>query len=230
MIALEVRDLHVKLAGFMVLRGLSLQVPRGRIVGLIGRNGAGKTTTLKSIAGLIPVVSGEIRLEGQELTRVAPHRRPRLGLGYLPGYLPEDRRLIGPLTVEENLLLPAWAIRQPESEERLSFLYDLMPEVRGLAGRRAEALSGGQQKMVALARAMMTGAKLLLLDEPLEGLSPGLSRRLADVIKGLGGTAVLVTESDINRMQMMTHEIYTIERGEIVSDANAGDPGSRLVK
>jgi branched-chain amino acid transport system ATP-binding protein len=222
MIALEVRDLYVKLGGVVILRGVSLDVRHENIVGLVGRNGAGKTTTLKSIVGLLPALSGEIRLDGQDLTRVAPHLRPRLGLGYLPGYLPEDRRLIAPFTVEENLLLPAWATGQRERKERLAFLYDLMPELPPLARRRAGALSGGQQKMVALARAIMTGAKLLLLDEPLEGLSPGLSRRLAGVIRGLRGVAVLVTESDSNRMRLLTEDVYTIERGEIVRDANGG--------
>ena len=221
MTTLEVRDLRVRLGGIPVLRGVSLDVPREAIVGLVGRNGAGKTTTLKSIVGLLPVAAGQIRLEGQDVTRLPPHERPRLGLGYLPGYLPEDRRLIGSLTVEENLLLPAWAIRQPGGVERLAFLYELMPELRPLARRRAAALSGGQQKMVALARAMMTGAKLLLLDEPLEGLSPGLSRRLAEVIQSLRGVAVLVTESDLNRMRLLTEQVYTIERGEIVREESA---------
>ena len=221
MTTLEVRDLRVRLGGIPVLRGVSLDVPREAIVGLVGRNGAGKTTTLKSIVGLVPVAAGQIRLEGQDVTRLPPHERPRLGLGYLPGYLPEDRRLIGSLTVEENLLLPAWAIRQPGGLERLAFLHELMPELRPLARRRAAALSGGQQKMVALARAMMTGAKLLLLDEPLEGLSPGLSRRLAEVIQSLRGVAVLVTESDLNRMRLLTEQVYTIERGEIVREESA---------
>jgi branched-chain amino acid transport system ATP-binding protein len=221
--ALAVRDVHVKLAGLVVLRGVSFEVPSASIIGLVGRNGAGKTTTLKSIAGLVPVLSGSITLDGQELTRLAPHRRPRLGLGYLPGYLPEDRRLIGALTVEENLLLPAWATRQRESAQLLAELYELMPEVKALAGRRATSLSGGQQKMVALGRAMMTSSKLLLLDEPLEGLSPALSRRLADVVRSIRGAAVLVTESDINRMRMMTDRIYTIERGAIVGHAGDAD-------
>lgn len=220
--ALEIRDVCVRLGGFEILRGVSLDVAPGSIVGLVGRNGAGKTTTLKSIVGLIPVASGEIRVNGQDLTRLPPHQRSRLGLGYLPGYLPEDRRLIGSFTVEENLFLPAWATGQPDARERLAVLYDLMPELRPLARRRAEALSGGQQKMVALARAMTTAARLLLLDEPLEGLSPALSRRLAEVVKSLRGVAVLVTESDVNRMQMLTERVYTIERGEIVSDANSG--------
>jgi branched-chain amino acid transport system ATP-binding protein len=222
---LEVRDVHVKLTGVVILRGVTLDVSGTGIVGLVGRNGAGKTTTLKAIVGLVPVLSGAIRLDGRDITRVAPYERPRLGPGYLPGYLPEDRRLIGALTVEENLLLPAWATSRGESAHRLGLLYELMPELRPLARRRAASLSGGQQKMAALGRALMTSGKLLLLDEPLEGLSPALSRRLADVVRGLSGVAVLVTESDVNRMRMMTDTIYTIERGEIVETADrGGDP------
>lgn len=222
---LEVRDVHVKLTGVVILRGVTLDVPGTGIVGLVGRNGAGKTTTLKAIVGLVPVLSGAIRLDGRDITRVAPYERPRLGPGYLPGYLPEDRRLIGALTVEENLLLPAWATSRGESAHRLGLLYELMPELGPLARRRAASLSGGQQKMAALGRALMTSGKLLLLDEPLEGLSPALSRRLADVVRGLSGVAVLVTESDVNRMRMMTDTIYTIERGEIVETADrGGDP------
>ena len=222
---LEVRDVHVKLTGVVILRGVTLDVPGTGIVGLVGRNGAGKTTTLKAIVGLVPVLSGAIRLDGRDITRVAPYERPRLGPGYLPGYLPEDRRLIGALSVEENLLLPAWATSRGESAHRLELLYELMPELRPLARRRAASLSGGQQKMAALGRALMASGKLLLLDEPLEGLSPALSRRLADVVRGLSGVAVLVTESDVNRMRMMTDTIYTIERGEIVETADrGGDP------
>lgn len=214
MTGLEVRDVHVTLAGFVILRGVSLSVPPGRIVGMVGRNGAGKTTTLKSIVGLVPVIGGEVRLDGQDLMRLAPHRRPLLGIGYLP----EDRRLIGSLTVEENLLLPVWAAGQTDGKGRLAVVYDLMPEVKQLAGRRATALSGGQQKMVALARAVVAGTRLLLLDEPFEGLSPLLSRHLAEVIRALPGVTVLVTESDSNRMRLVTEHVYTIERGEIIGD------------
>jgi branched-chain amino acid transport system ATP-binding protein len=220
MTGLEVRDLHVKLAGFSILRGVTLDVPDESVVGLVGRNGAGKTTTLKSIVGLVPVVSGDILLGGRDLTRFAPHRRSQLGLGYLP----EDRRLIGSLTVEENLLLPVWASRQAYGAGRLTMVYDLMPEVKRLADRRAATLSGGQQKMVALARALVAGTKLLLLDEPLEGLSPLLSRHLAEVIRALSGVAVLVTESDSNRMRLLTERVYTIERGEIIGDSGGGSP------
>ncbi|MGE5849694.1 MAG: ATP-binding cassette domain-containing protein, partial [Candidatus Methylomirabilota bacterium] len=117
---------------------------------------------------------------------------------------------------EENLLLPTWAASQSNGKSRLVLVYDLMPEVKRLADRRAAALSGGQQKMVALARAVMAGTKLLLLDEPFEGLAPLLSRHLAEVIQALRDVAVLVTESDVNRMRLLTDQICTIERGEMV--------------
>lgn len=219
---LELRELSVRLATFVVLRGVSLAVPPGRIVGLVGRNGAGKTTMLKSVVGLVRVAGGEIRLDGRDLRAVPPHRRPALGVGYLP----EDRRLIPALTVDENLSLPLWAQRRLDAA-RLSLAYELMPELRPLTQRRAGALSGGQQKMVALARALMTGTRLLLLDEPLEGLSPMLARRLAEVIRGLQGIAVLVTESDANRMRMLTDACYTIERGEIVREDERATRGAR---
>jgi len=219
---LEVRDLEVKLAAFVILRGISLRVPHGEIVGLVGRNGAGKTTTLRSIIGLVPILRGSVHLNGQELTHRSPHERVRLGIGYLP----EDRRLIASLTVEENLLLPLWAADQDNGGNRLARIYDLMPEVKRLADRRAAALSGGQQKMVALARAVMAGTKLLLLDEPFEGLAPLLARHLAEVIRALRDVAVLVTESDVNRMRLLTDQICTIERGEMVLDSAAGATGS----
>ncbi|HSC70428.1 MAG TPA: ATP-binding cassette domain-containing protein, partial [Candidatus Methylomirabilis sp.] len=183
--------------------------------GLVGRNGAGKTTTLRSIVGLVPILGGSISLNGQNLSSRSPHERARLGIGYLP----EDRRLIGSLTVQENLLLPLWAAGQNNDQKRLAFVYDLMPEVKRLADRRAAALSGGQQKMVALARAVMAGRTLLLLDEPFEGLAPLLSRHLAEVIRALRDVAVLVTESDVNRMRLLTDQICTIERGEMVLDS-----------
>jgi branched-chain amino acid transport system ATP-binding protein len=215
---LQVDGLRVTIKGFVILRGISLDVPPGGLIGLVGRNGAGKTTTLKSLMGILPVSAGSIRFDGDDLIRVPAYRRAQLGIGYMP----EDRRLIGALSVEDNILLPAWASRLEDGHQRLSSIYQLMPDVRELARRKASQLSGGQQKLVALARALMSGTKLLLLDEPFEGLSPAFGEKLAGTIRELqrAGLSVLMAESDLKRISFCD-TIYTIERGEIIQRADA---------
>jgi branched-chain amino acid transport system ATP-binding protein len=215
---LQVDGLRVTIKGFVILRGISLDVPLGGLIGLVGRNGAGKTTTLKSLMGILPVSAGSIRFDGDDLIRVPAYRRAQLGIGYMP----EDRRLIGALSVEDNILLPAWASGLEDGHQRLSSIYQLMPDVRELARRKASQLSGGQQKLVALARALMSGTKLLLLDEPFEGLSPAFGEKLAGTIRELqrAGLSVLMAESDLKRISFCD-TIYTIERGEIIQRADA---------
>jgi len=214
---LTVERLQVSIKGFPILRGVTLEIPEGGLVGLVGRNGAGKTTTLKGILGLVPVTGGRIALDGTDLTRVASHKRAPLGIGYMP----EDRRLIGALTVEDNILMPAWATRRTDERQRLRYIYDIMPDVPPLAARRASTLSGGQQKIAALARAVMTGTKVLLLDEAFEGLSPATGEKFARTIEALQreGLAILIAESDDKRLDFV-HTIYTIERGEIAERAD----------
>jgi len=215
---LQVDGLRVTIKGFVILRGISLDVPPGGLIGLVGRNGAGKTTTLKSLMGILPASAGSIRFDGDDLIRVPAYRRAHLGIGYMP----EDRRLIGALSVEDNILLPAWASGLEDGHQRLSSIYQLMPDVRELARRRASQLSGGQQKLVALARALMSGTKLLLLDEPFEGLSPAFGEKLAGTIRELqrAGLSVLMAESDLKRISFCD-TIYTIERGEMIQRADA---------
>jgi branched-chain amino acid transport system ATP-binding protein len=215
---LRAEDIRVTIRGFVILRGVSLEVPTGGLIALVGRNGAGKTTTLRSIMGIIPTSAGAIRLNGTDLLQVPAHRRAQLGIGYMP----EDRRLIGPLTVEDNLWMPAWAGKFEHGRERLAYIYGKLPEVAALAKRRASTLSGGQQKMVALGRALMSGTRLLLLDEPFEGLSPAMGERLATTIQEVrqDGLSVLIAESDLKRLGFVD-TIYTIERGEIVPQARA---------
>jgi branched-chain amino acid transport system ATP-binding protein len=215
---LQVDGLRVTIKGFVILRGISLDVPPGGLIGLVGRNGAGKTTTLKSLMGILPVSAGSIRFDGDDLIRVPAYRRAQLGIGYMP----EDRRLIGALSVEDNILLPAWASGLEDGHQRLSSIYQLMPDVRELARRKASQLRGGQQKLVALARALMSGTKLLLLDEPFEGLSPAFGEKLAGTIRELqrAGLSVLMAESDLKRISFCD-TIYTIERGEIIQRADA---------
>lgn len=213
MTVFKAEGIRVSIKGFPILRGVSLEIPEGGLVGLVGRNGAGKTTTLKSIIGLVPVAEGSITLDGVDLLHVPGHLRAGLGIGYLP----EDRRLIGELTVEDNILMPAWATGRADARARLDLIYQIMPDVRALADRRAAQCSGGQQKMVALARAVMTGTKLLLLDEPFEGLSPAMGEKFGATIQALRGEglAALIAESDGKRLHFV-EKIYTIERGEIL--------------
>jgi branched-chain amino acid transport system ATP-binding protein len=214
---LRVNDVRVTIKGFIILRGVTLNIPSGGLIGLVGRNGAGKTTTLKSIMGLVPVSAGVISFDGQDLATVPAHRRAHLGFGYMP----EDRRLISALTVQDNILTPAWASGLEGADRRLGYIYQMMPDIQTWASRRATQLSGGQQKMVALARAVMSGTKLLLLDEPFEGLSPLIGGKLAKTIQDIQreGLSVLIAESDDRRISFV-EEIYTIERGEAAPPGN----------
>ncbi|MBI5861417.1 MAG: ATP-binding cassette domain-containing protein [Rugosibacter sp.] len=213
--ALEVRSLNVAIDRIPILRDVSLEVPAGKMVGLIGRNGAGKTTLMRAIMGLMPLQAAHLAADGEDLRQLAPYALARRGISYMP----EDRRLIPALTVEENVLLPAWANGIREAAKRLEWIYGLMPEVREFRARRAMQLSGGQQKLVALARALMPGNKLLLLDEPFEGVAPVLSRRLVDVIGGLRqeGLSIILSESDDTHSAELVDLAYRIERGVVTA-------------
>lgn len=217
---LRVDGVKVTIKGFIILRGINLEVPSSGLVGLVGRNGAGKTTTLKSIMGIMPVSSGRIQLDDDDLMRVPGHLRARMGIGYMP----EERRLIGTLTVQDNILMPAWASGLQDENDRFDYICHLMPDIRTWSDRKATQLSGGQQKYVALARSLMNGSKLLLLDEPFEGLSPGLGDKLSETIQDISkeGLSILIAESNDKRLHFI-EKIYTIERGEILptEDQNA---------
>jgi branched-chain amino acid transport system ATP-binding protein len=210
---LKVENLNVSIAAVHILRGVSLELPTGSMIGLIGRNGAGKTTLMKTIMGILKRSSGEITFEGRELLAVPTHARTRMGMGYMP----EDRRLIPDLTVEENVLLPAWATGARDARERLERVYRLVPEVREFGPRKGSQLSGGQQKLAALARALMSGTKLLLLDEPFEGVAPALAQRLAEVVAGLKkeGMTVMLTESDLQHSERLVDRVIAIDRGAV---------------
>ena len=208
---LAVRSLHVAIDSVVALRGLSLDVPDGRMVGLVGRNGAGKTTLMRTLMGHLAPTNGSVELDGKDLLALPAHARAGLGIGYMP----EDRGLVPELTVEENILLPIWVGRGLVEAERLALVYRAIPELVEMRARRALLLSGGQQKLVALARALAAGTRLLLLDEPFEGVAPVLSKRLAEVIAGLKGSAVsvLMAQSDLNHARSLVDHEVVIERG-----------------
>ena len=208
---LEVKDLHVSIESVQVLRGLSLSLQNGAMSGLIGRNGAGKTSFMRSVMGHLQPSSGTMVFNGQDLTKLPPEARASLGIGYMP----EDRGLVPELTVEENILIPLWVSPHLNVKERLRFVYGVLPEVEAMLDRKALLLSGGQQKLVALARALVIGTKLLLLDEPFEGVAPALSIRLSDVISGLRDMdlSVLIAQSDLNHSSSLVSQEVVIERG-----------------
>jgi branched-chain amino acid transport system ATP-binding protein len=212
--SLTVSNLNVSIEGIPILRDVSLEIPTSTMVGLIGHNGAGKTTLIRSIMGLLPT-EGEMTFDGSPLHTAKSHQRAALGISYLP----EDRRLIPSLTVEENILMPAWANGIPDAAKRLEWIYSLMPEIAQYRERRAMQLSGGQQKLVALGRALMPGRQMLLLDEPFEGVAPVLSRRLTEVIAELRseGMRILLSESDDTHSSDLVDRVYRIERGVVTA-------------
>ncbi|MDE0176902.1 MAG: ATP-binding cassette domain-containing protein [Defluviicoccus sp.] len=211
---LTVTDVDVSIGATEILRGVSLTVPSGAMCGLIGRNGAGKTTVMRAIMGALKLQKGSIEFEDLDLGNSHAHRRAHLGIGFMP----EDRRLVPDLTAEENIMLPVWSTRSDGAEERLRWIYGLMPEVEEFRDRGATTLSGGQQKFVAFARAIMCGTKLLLLDEPSEGIAPVFAQRMVEILASLKeeGESVLVAESNDVHIARLLDDTYVIERGSIV--------------
>ena len=209
---LKVSDLNVSIGPVPVVRSASLEVNEGEMCGLIGRNGAGKTTVLRALMGALPA-GGSARFGEVELLSLPPHRRVFQGIGYMP----EDRRLVPEFTVEENILLPTWTTQPADVDARMRWIFSIMPEVEAFRSRRALELSGGQQKMVALARALMAGRRILLLDEPFEGLAPALARRLGEVMASLKGegVSILIAESNEVHVADLLSHAFRIERGSV---------------
>jgi branched-chain amino acid transport system ATP-binding protein len=208
---LDIDDVVVEIQSMPALRGFSMQLAKGIMASLVGRNGAGKTTLMRTVMGHLKPVRGVIRFDGVDLAAYPRHGRAALGIGYMP----EDRGLVPQLTVEENILLPLWVATHLERNARLEFVYDVIGELRDMRDRKALLLSGGQQKLVALGRALAIGTKCLLLDEPFEGIAPALSERLAEVLSSLKGKdlTLLMVQSDMNHSRGLVDVEFTIERG-----------------
>lgn len=208
---LDLRKVEVRLAGIMVIDRVDLQVAAGQVCGLRGHNGAGKTTLMRAVMGLVKASAGEIRFDGKNLLELPSYARARLGIGYMP----EDRRLVPTLTAEENILSPAWATTLDDAAARLTWIYEAIPELRPLIRSPSSALSGGQQKLVAMARALMAGRKLLLLDEPTEGVAPVLADRLLEILRDsrAADVAVLIAESNDTVFGKLFDKEFVLERG-----------------
>ena len=213
-VLLEVRDLHVHLAGAHVLQGISFDVAEGGITAVLGRNGVGKTTTLRAILGLVQR-RGSVRLEGRHIDAEATHKIVRRGVGYVP----EDRDVFAGLTVQENLRL---AVRNGAA--RYGLVYDLFPELEERSRQRAGTLSGGQQQMVAIARALLNPNRLLLIDEPTKGLAPALVSSVAQALERVAEleTALLV-EQNLGVVRRLARGIIVLDQGRVVHSGSVSD-------
>ena len=209
---LEVEGIHTFYGLSHILFDVSLKVDAGQIVCLLGRNGAGKTTTLKSIMGLNPPSMGQIRLNNENITGIAPYRLARKGIGYVP----DDRRIFADLSVKENLEIAARIGRGGEEWNKKK-VFDLFPALKSMQNRKGGLLSGGEQKMLAIARALMTNPQFVLLDEPTEGLAPGLVKTLEERIHKLkeAGLTVLLAEQNIKFTLELSDYGYIIDNGRI---------------
>jgi len=208
---LSVNEIDVLIGKVNILSKFSIRVGDGEMVGLIGRNGAGKTTLLRTILGILHPKQGDIQFQGCSLLGVATNARAQLGIGYMP----EDRGLIGALTVRQNLAIPVWARKLDDLEERIARVCEIVPELNQFMNSPALSLSGGQQKLVALGRALMCGSKMLLLDEPFEGVSPVLSQRLVEAVGRARdeGVTILLAQSDRKGRESDFDRVVFIERG-----------------
>ncbi|MGI6549158.1 MAG: ABC transporter ATP-binding protein [Syntrophomonadales bacterium] len=212
---LQVKEIDVYYGAIHALKKLSLEVEQGKIVTLIGANGAGKTTTLKTISGLLRPVNGTVTYKGTDLTKVPPEKIVGLGISQVP----EGRRVFAPMSVMENLEMGAF-LRKDKKEIRqdMDNVYDRFPRLKERRKQLAGTLSGGEQQMLAIGRALMARPELMLMDEPSMGLAPLLVKEIFEIIKDINsrGTTILLVEQNANMALSIAHQAYVVETGEIV--------------
>ncbi len=221
---LEVKDLRVQYGKIEAIKGISFVVEEGEIVTLIGANGAGKTTTLKTISGLRPVASGQIIYNGEDISKVPAHERVNLGISQAP----EGRGIFPGMTVLENLEIGKYSRkdRKNEMQEDLEKIYHLFPRLKERSGQAGGTLSGGEQQMLAIGRAMMARPKVLLLDEPSMGLAPMMIQNIFNIITEINttlGTTILLVEQNAQQALQRAHRAYILETGNVVKGAKASD-------
>lgn len=213
--ALTVSDLNVHVGESHVLQGVSFSAATGRVTALLGRNGVGKTTTLRALLGLVQRTRGKVEIAGRDVTRLPTHEIVRHGVGYVP----EDRDVFAGLTVDENLRLA-----ERGGDARYELVYDLFPELRERGAQRAGTLSGGQQQMVAIARALLNENALLLVDEPTKGLAPLLVSEVAAALERAAELAtVVLVEQNLSVVQRIAHEVVVLDGGRVVHEGPAAE-------
>ena len=220
---LQVSDLHARYGKSHVLHGVTLDVDRGETVCLLGRNGVGKSTTLKSIMGLVRPAAGEVTFDGVSVAGLPPYRAARRGLGYVP----EERRIFPTITVKENLLM---GVRRAAAGDSwtLERVYDFFPRLREREGQRAGTLSGGEQQMLTIARTLMGNPRLLLVDEPTEGLAPMIVEQVERILTEVhrSGTPILLVEQSIETALALAQRVYVMSKGQVVFRGSARDLAS----
>jgi branched-chain amino acid transport system ATP-binding protein len=217
---LEIKDIHVHYGKIAALKGISVDVDEGEIVTLIGANGAGKTTTLKTISGLRPLSAGRISFNGKDISKLAGHKRVLAGIGQSP----EGRGVFPGMTVEDNLYMGAYA-RKGDLSKELAEVYELFPRLAERKSQMGGTMSGGEQQMLAIGRALMADPKVLLLDEPSMGLAPMLVQQIFSIIEKINerGTTVLLVEQNAQQALQIAHRAYVLETGRVVKSAAAAD-------
>ncbi len=216
---LRLVDVEVGYGRTAVVHGVSVTVPADGVAAVMGHNGAGKTTLLRAAVGLLPVRAGRILLDGEDVTRLAPHQRVRRGMAYVP----QGQQSFGQMTTAENLQLVADG--RPRGGALLDEALDLFPALRGLLGRRAGLLSGGQRQQLAIARALVTGPRLLILDEPTEGIQPSVVTEIEQTILTLtarGGLSVLLVEQHVGFALNAAHHYYVLASGRVTAEGSGG--------
>ena len=218
---LQIEQIHQYYGGSHILRGVDLEAKAGEITVVLGRNGVGKTTLLKSLMGLVPIKSGSIALDGTPIDKATPYERARMGVGFVP----QGREIFGRLTVQENLQMGL--AYKSGSTPIPAELFELFPVLKQMLGRRGGDLSGGQQQQLAIARALAAGPKLLILDEPTEGIQPNIIKDIGKVIRMLadrGNMAIVLVEQYYDFAEELADRYVVMERGEVI----ASGPGSEM--
>ncbi len=220
MAMLEIKDLEVYYGVIQAIKGVSFEVNQGEIIALIGANGAGKTTILHTITGLLTPKKGSVLFEGKEITKIPAHRIVKLGMAHVP----EGRRVFAQLTVYQNLRMGAYTRKdKDEVEESLEAVYKRFPRLQERRNQIAGTLSGGEQQMLAMGRALMSKPRIILMDEPSMGLSPILVNEIFDIIQSVnaGGTTVLLVEQNAKKALSIADRAYVLETGKIVMSGDA---------